>query len=188
MKTNWIKGIALLLIAAAAAYVVWNGLLTPVEIREEQWNPITLVYQTHTGPYKETGPVMDAVYEYLLSKSVPTTMGIGLYFDNPEKVDKSRLRSAAGCIISKDISEDILKGTPYKKITIPAGQYVVAEFPNRGKLSIIIGVMRVYPKLNRYLSSNNIEATGTIEIYDGLVELIHYLVPRDKTALSWEKL
>ena len=188
MKLNWIKGIALLVVAAVIAYVVWCGLLTPIQIREEQWNPITLVYQTHLGPYQETGPVMDAVYEHLLSRGVPTTMGIGIYFDNPKTVDKTRLRAAAGCIISKDISDDILKDTPYKKITIPGGQYVVADFPNRAKLSIFIGIMRVYPKLNDYLASKNIKPAGMIEIYDGMIELTHYLVPMDQTVLSWEKL
>lgn len=185
---KWARGIALLMIAAVFAYVAWCGLFTPIQIREEQWNPVTCVYKTHTGPYRETAGIMDAVYEHLLSQGVKSSMGIGIYFDNPENVDKSKLRSAAGCVVPAGISDDVLKGSQYKKTTIPGGGYVVVDFPNRGTASVFIGIMRVYPKLNAYLSAKGIKNTAVIEIYDGSVELIHYLVPVEAGAVTWEAL
>ena len=103
-------------------------------------------------------------------------------------MDKRKVRSAAVCVVPAGISYEFLTGAQYKKTTIPGGGYVVVDFPNRGTASVFIGIMRVYPKLNAYLSAKGIKNTAVIEIYDGSVELIHYLVPVEAGAVTWEAL
>jgi hypothetical protein len=136
-----------------------------------------LVYQDMKGDYRQSGVVMDKVYYSLLHDyQMETYKGFGIYYDNPRKVETSKLRSEIGCIIEESdihrLSE--LEGSFLIK-TYPKARYLVAEFPYKGKFSVMFGLMKVYPALNRYIKQNGYDEQGAVmEIYDAPGKKILY--------------
>ena len=178
--------IAVLLTAMVAVYAYYGG-FRKIEIKFEQAGGETIVYEEMTGDYANTGKVIDKIYYALLNDSVETYKGIGIFYDNPKKVAKENLRYEAGCILGLEIHEkqghkvfkldldsakiETLK-QKYKVKTIPVKKYLITEFPYKGKMSIIVGIIKVYPAFDKYLNYeyfiddiDNID-DFVIEIYD----------------------
>lgn len=128
-----------------------------------------VVYETIIGDYRQSGVVMDKIYYSLLNDyKIETFKGYGKYFDNPKKVEKSKLRSEAGCIIeSKDVINAVKVKESLKSKVLPEQRYIVSEFPYKGKLSVFFSIIKVYPALNKFAEKNgyNVESAIT-EIYD----------------------
>jgi len=51
------------------------------------------------------------------------------------------------------------------------------EFPYKSQLSVIAGVMKVYPELTKYVLANNIPMSEIMEIYDRTAKKIFYVMP-----------
>lgn len=153
------------------------GLFATVKILEKNVGPFLLVYKKHIGDYKNVGSVMDKLYYDLKDNyAIETTKGFGLYYDNPQEVSKDKLRSIVGCIIEGKTIEDIRQLTvKYGLKEYPFSKSVVAEFPYKGKLSIILGVFKVYPKLSRFLKERKYTQTPIMELYDQPNERIQYI-------------
>jgi DNA gyrase inhibitor GyrI len=129
----------------------------------------TLVYEELTGDYNQSGVVMDRIYNSLLKdEKIETFKGFGIYYDNPQEVEKSKLRSAVGCILEKRDSAKLneLK-KKYKIETCPTGKYITTEFPFKGKMSVMLGIMKVYPAMSKYIKEKGLNEKGAVmEIYD----------------------
>jgi len=153
------------------------GLFASVNISEKNVGPYLLVYEKHIGDYKNVGPVMDKLYYNLKDNyGMETTKGFGLYYDNPQEVDKDKLRSIVGCIIEGKSIDDLKKvSEKYSVKEYPSSKSVVAQFPFKGKMSIIMGVFKVYPKLNKYIKEKNYDKTPIMELYDQPNERIEYI-------------
>ncbi|MFP4522689.1 MAG: GyrI-like domain-containing protein [Fibrobacterota bacterium] len=164
-------GIVLSLMLITAGYF---GAFSKVTLKKENRGPFRIAYKDHTGAYSKIGPVMDSVYEELKRNGIETTKGFGLYFDNPAETPKEELRSIGGCIIP-DSAVSLPNGI--KTDVFPEAQSIVSEFPYKGGLSIIFGVMKVYPELSAYMKENNIEGLPIAEIYDTPGEKIEYMIP-----------
>ena len=101
---------ALTAVALAIAFVIsalsYYGLFTKVKIGEKEIGNFWLVYEKHVGDYKNTGQVMEKIYSRLLGEdAIEPARGFGLYYDNPQKVEKDKLRSVVGCILDKKFEE-----------------------------------------------------------------------------------
>lgn len=57
----------------------------------------------------------------------------------------------------------------------PISKSVVAEFPYKGKMSIILGIFKVYPKLSAYINEHKYASTPIMELYDQPNEKIEYI-------------
>lgn len=128
-----------------------------------------LVYEKVIGDYKQSGPVSDKVYYDLLNKlNITTYKGFGIFYDNPKDVPKKDLKSDVGCILEKEDYDKIDKIKKlYKVKEFPKKQYLTAEFPYRNPFSSLIGLVKVYPKLNKPALNLNPENDGAImEIWD----------------------
>ena len=63
----------------------------------------------------------------------------------------------------------------YKIKTLAQGEYIVARFPFKGKMSVMIGIMKVYPAIDKYVKENGYSEKGPIaEIYDMPNKMIVY--------------
>ncbi len=163
-----ILGVVGIIIIALLVYLGSLGMFSKVTITEKQINSFWMVYGKHIGEYKGVGPVMDAIYYDLRNNySILTTKGVGLYYDNPQKVPKEKCRSIAGCILEeKDVRRiDELK-KKYMVREYPTSNCVVGEFPFKSKMSIIIGIIKVYPELGKYVDEKEYAMGPTLEIYD----------------------
>jgi effector-binding domain-containing protein len=160
-----------LVIVVVLLVIVWAffGGFRKIKIAVAEQGGETVVYESITGDYRQSGAVMDKVYSSLLNKyEIETYKGFGQYYDNPKLVDKNKLRSEAGCIIEpKDVQKLAQIDIPFRVKTIPVKKYMITEFPYKGKLSVMVGIFKVYPALEKFTMQNNHSIDGSIiEIYD----------------------
>ena len=165
------------LITIVVGFAAYWGAFRSIQFRIAEQGGETLIYEEMTGDYRQSGVVINRVYYSLLNDyKIETFKGFGIYFDNPQKVEASKLRSELGCIVEESdihrLSE--LEGK-FKIKTYPKGKTIVAEFPYKGKLSVMFGIMKVYPAMNKYDKENGFDEEGAImEIYDTPRKMIFY--------------
>jgi len=167
MKILFIAIICILIICLIV-YAYYGGFKS-LKIQIAEQGGEVVVYGSIIGDYRQSGVVMDKIYYSLLNDfKVETYKGYGKYFDNPQKVDKSKLRSEAGCIIeTKDTNKIALISKPFKNKKLSKQKYIVTEFPYKGKLSVLFSITKVYPALIKFAEKNGLDSNGAItEIYD----------------------
>jgi len=166
------------------------GAFTPVHPETTTIAPMWIAYNTHPGPYQLIGPVCDGVCTALNEgHGIATELGFGLYFDNPRKVAKAQLRSLGGCILPADKAEGLANRTlPFRVAQLPGGRAVVVRFPFRGRMSIMIGAMRVYPAMSRQFAQEGVPEGPIMEIYDLAAGEIRYVRPLDIPNEDLERL
>jgi hypothetical protein len=161
--------IILIIAVGLLAVYAWLGSFTKVQFSVQQAGGEVLVYEPYTGDYKNAGKIMDKMYYALLNEEkVECFRGFGIYYDNPQQVEKSKLRSDVGNILEEPTPELLEKlESKYNIKTLDRQQFVVTEFPYKNQMSIVMGIMKVYPALNRYCKENQINENGFVmEIYD----------------------
>lgn len=180
------KKILWIVLAVVILLVFWlirsSSMLSRVSIREKQVDPFVMVYAYYVGDYKSVYAPMDSVYNKLLKEDgISTTKGIGIYYDNPKEVAVEKLRSKVGCILD----EKDMKALPdlkkkYKVQEFKSMNAIVVEFPFHSRMSIISGVMKVYPAIRKYAEEKNLGSREMIEIYDTPGQKIVYIMPISK--------
>jgi len=168
--------IVLLIFALLAGYA-WLGGFSKVTVYKKVQGGETVVYHSLTGDYKQSAGAMDDIYYRLKNDyQIETFKGFGIFYDNPQKVEKSKLRSEAGCIIEHtDTSRLPELPENLKRKVLPEKEYLVTEFPYKGKMSVMASLMKVYPALNKYTKEHNLNPDGAVtEIYDVPAGKIYY--------------
>ena len=165
--------IALIIIVVIAgillAIYTWLGGFKKIWFSTMETGGEALVYESHTGDYKNVGKTIDKQYYALLNdEKVKCFRGFGIYYDNPQKVEKEKLRAEVGNILENPTPEILAQLTSkYNIKTLEKQQFLITEFPYKNQMSIIIGIMKVYPALNQYIRENNLNEEGFVmEIYD----------------------
>jgi len=169
------------------AFLSWAGLFSEIKVSEEKVGPFFFAYDVSIGPYRKTADVMDRIYNTLLGeKGVSATTGFGLYYDKPGTVPDKKLRSIAGCIIEKEYQNKLQAPSPkFRTGFIPESKSIIARFPYKGNISVLLGLFRVYPYLNRYMSEKRLVMGPVMELYDIKNGSISYIVlGTDKSALE----
>lgn len=178
MRISMITAIVLVVLVGIPVLILTQyGLLAQVNVSERNMGPYLLVYQKHIGAYNKVGPIMDKLYYDLKDNfAIETTRGFGLYYDNPQEIEKEKLRCIVGCIVENRTIDDLKQvADKYGVKEYPSSQSVVAEFPYKGQMSILIGVFKVYPKLTTFLNENQYTNTPVMELYDRPNEKIEYI-------------
>ena len=160
--------LAILIIALVAFYTYYGG-FKKIDVSVSKSGGEVLIYEKIQGDYKQSGVIMDKIYYALLNEdNIETFKGFGIYYDNPQKVETSELRSEAGCVLEKkDIEKLPVLENKYSIRTFPEKEYIITEFPYKGKASIFFGIMKVYPALNKFVALNGYkENTPVMELYD----------------------
>lgn len=149
--------------------IAWLGAFKKVKVSVSQQGSETLVHESIKGDYRQSAAAMDRIYYRLLREDgIETFKGFGIYYDDPKKVSKEKLRSEAGCILEPANAAIIeTLGEKYQVKVFPEGNYLVAEFPYKNKLSIFVSLAKVYPALNKYAEIHNYNPDGFVmEVYD----------------------
>jgi len=178
-KILWGLLVVIVVCLCALAYVLFQGgLFTKVVIQEKEMGPYVLVYKEHIGPYQNIKTVMDDVYYSLLNKDkITTTKGFGIYYDNPKTVPQEKLRSIGGCVIEPSDYDKISQlRTKYLMKEIAQNKALVCEFPFKNSVSIIIGIMKVYPAMNKYINEKHHPYKEIMEVYDMSGKKIEYVM------------
>ena len=184
----------LTIILGVAAVVVlglgYYGLFAPVVFTERQMGPYVLVYEKHAGEYKHTAAIVEKISSALLGEDgIFVGKGFGLFYDNPKIVEAASLRSIAGCIV-ENVPDDKIKRLKDKYLVaeFPDARCVVAELPYKGFVSIVLGTLRVYPKLTEYLKAHDYRMTPVMEIYDKPNRKVYYVAAYTLGPYTFENL
>ena len=167
--------LAFLVILLTTGYAYYGG-FTTVTFKEAEQGGEAMVYEEMTGDYSQTPKVADKIYHALLNdEKIETTKGIDICYDDPKVVEKSKLRSEVGCIV-EGLDSTVIAGLSekYNVKTLPVSNCMVTEFPFKGKLSIFVAMMKVYPAFRKYFEQHGVSNTPVVEIYDVLNKKIVY--------------
>ena len=161
--------IGVLVVLILGIYACNSG-FKKVEIRIEKQGGEVMVYETVTGDYMQTPEVADKIYHALLdNENIATTKGIGIFYDDPSKVAKENCRSEVGCIVNEADSATIaMLSEKYLVKILPEQEYIVTEFPMKGFMTIMIGMMKVYPALDKFSKQHGYCESPITEIYDNV--------------------
>jgi DNA gyrase inhibitor GyrI len=156
------------LVAISVAIFASYGGFKKIEFNVEEQGGEIMVYESITGDYSQSADAMNRIYHSLLeNENIETMKGVGIYYDNPQSVDKDKLRSEIGCIVENADSATIAAlSEKYPVKIIPRTNYIVTEFPLKGNASIMVGIVRVYPALNKYCAEHGFLDSPIVEIYD----------------------
>ncbi|HEY9123414.1 MAG TPA: hypothetical protein PK252_07765 [Bacteroidales bacterium] len=166
-----------LLVLVVVIYLAVMGMFSSPKVTEKEMGPYCFVYEDFTGPYQNTGPVFDKVYKAMTDAGIKSTLGIGVYFDNPAEVPAEKLRSQCGAIYDIADSAKVAKLLPtYKLGKIEKKTFVVVEFPIKGAMSYMIGPAKCYPVLDKYFTEKGMKAAESFEIYDMPNKVTYYIM------------
>jgi hypothetical protein len=167
------------IISAIILFLGYSGLFESPSVTEKTAGNYQLVFEEFTGPYREAAKLMDSVYYRLLNEDgIETTRGFGLYYDDPKQVPEAELRSEIGCILEVEHQDKIEELRQKYNIRLyDMRPSVVMEFPFRNRISIFIGIFKVYPKLEKYMTERGYGEQPVMEIYDWPNRRIFYIMP-----------
>ncbi|MBN3032891.1 MAG: GyrI-like domain-containing protein [Candidatus Saganbacteria bacterium] len=163
---KWLLIVLVIIALLAAGFLAYLGYFSSPNVREAKMGPYTIVYESFTGPYAQTGPVFARVHKAVTAAGIKAGQGLGIYYDDPSKVPAGKLRSDCGVVIG---AKDLRKARALKQFKVkrlPASRCAVAEFPIRNTLSYMIGPMKAYPALMKYLQEKNYKMAAAYELYD----------------------
>ncbi|XP_034725916.1 testis-expressed protein 264 [Etheostoma cragini] len=159
----------LISLVTVAGYIMYSGLLTDIIVLtgSPPVKKITFAYKFKEGPYKNCGQLFKE------SHSIgPKLSCIGVFYDDPNKVPGPQCRYAVGSILSegkKQADEELLKSfetSGFSVFSFPEVTHAVAtSFPHRTHLSVLLGVRRVYPRLEHYIKERRLCAHPFLQIY-----------------------
>jgi DNA gyrase inhibitor GyrI len=172
-------GIVVVLLVAGCGVYYWmsnNQMFEKVTVSEMNVGPLTFVYTTHKGDYSKISADMMALSQKVQSKYDCTlTKGFAIFYDDPKVVAKSALRSDVGFLLEgKDASKmnEIMKSTKVR--WIGPKNYVTATFPIKNNMSYMVGAIKVYPELSKYMAAKGYKMAPSFEMYDMNAKVILY--------------
>lgn len=138
--------------------------------------PYTVAYIHVVGNYGKVWPSMTKVYEILSGAGIVSSTGVGIYYDDPAIISWDLLRSDIGASIDPQDLEKLKNITDIQTKTLVAGNKIVLEFPLKNTFSSMIGPMRAYPVIVKYMKDNGYTTeVPMVELYDILAKKIYYI-------------
>jgi len=160
----------LIVLAAVAAlsYAYYLGAFTKINVSEKEMGPFYFVYMPYKGDYAKVGPVMNKVCGKLTTEfNIRPIRMMGIYYSNPKTTKTADLKSDVGCLLEKSdaAKADVIMKKMRVRIMFPK-KYCTAEFPMMNQMSIILGIMKAYPEITKYMASKGYKMTPAMEIYE----------------------
>ncbi len=148
-----IGAICALLFVLILGFIGYMGGFREMVVKEQDFGPFYLFYHSHTGPYSEVSQLHKKVTKIIAKEKLKSEASFGIYYDDPSKVEKSKLRSEVGVILTKVTAEKytstlIKNGLRFKLLA--KRPYIFTSFPFHNVLSIFFGLSKAYPALGKY--------------------------------------
>ena len=174
--------VVVLIIVMFWGVLAYHGFFSSIEIVEKETGPYTFATKRFVGSYYKVGPTMKEVDSWLRENGVIATKGVGLFYDDPEKVAQEELRSDVGNVL-ENADEQILAKVREKFTVknIARQKALVIEFPIKSPLSYMLAPIKVYPMISKYWKDKGYpEMTDggfSIEIDDIDGKVTTYIMP-----------
>ena len=178
MKSAVVAGVLGGLVVAVGYLVHATAITTPIVLERKPSQRLRIAYVTFVGPYHEAykkGQVVEAELAKIAPRNWADTPCIGIYYDNPKEVPAERCRSVFGKIIPEDMDVAGLEGVRVDVIEAMEDTIQI-RYPLRGFLSIMAGIFRAYPAINKFWASQaSSDGTAIAELYGFGGNYITYL-------------
>lgn len=151
---QFLKKLLTIVVIVAVVLVLarwYLGGFSKVAIKEQPMGPYTIAYSEFVGEYSKVGPVMDKVYETLSGAGILSATGVGIYYDDPAVIEPENLRSDVGAIVVRSDITKVPQSDEIKIKNIAGKQSIVAEFSIKNSTSYMVGVIKAYPTLKKYM-------------------------------------
>ncbi len=153
----------------------YNAIL---EVREV--NSFVGVYEDHIGEYSATKEIQENLYDMLWEDGIENFKNFGIYYDDPQFVEISEMRSKVGRIVENNQITKLTRfSEEYNIFAFERQKAAVVEIPYRNYFSLYAGIYKAYPLLNEYAKENGITNNSIIEIHDFPNKVI-FILPLQK--------
>ncbi len=150
-------GLCITLLIGLAIYLFFYlGVSKPVIITTEVRGPFYFLYKTHLGAYHGIGPIITEVEKWAHEQNLECPKTFGEFLDDPNSVDQDRLRSHAGCLLTKPLSIPIPPDFAFEERK--KGSFAVGRFEG----SPAIGPFKAYPKIREYIQTQRLKSNGAV--------------------------
>ncbi len=166
------------LVVSVFLFLAYMGMFSTPKAEEMVIGPYIYLYEEYVGPYMNSGQIFIKVDQVIKKEGIIAEKGIGIYLDNPSKVDPEKCRSLCGSIVS----ESDLRKAPQLKKALKVGRLsnkkrIVVKFPIRNRFSFIVGPIKCYPVLEKFITEKGYKLPDTgIEIYDMTAKEIMFIM------------
>jgi hypothetical protein len=169
------------IVIAVIIYLTWLGMFSNPSVSEKEMGPYSYVYDEFVGDYRATGPVFDKVYKALKATGAESTLGIGIYLDDPAQVPAERRRTQCGSFYElKDSLKVKMLASNLKLGMLDKQMFIVVEFPTKSSMSYMIGPMKCYPVLMKYAQDKGYGTSQPYEVYDMGNKMVYYIMAAKK--------
>ena len=130
------------------------------ETRDQQW----LLVEEVQGNYSKTGIAIQDVKDFLKENNIEC-IPTAIFYDDPSKVIKKKLRGAGGCSLKENIQEIPSK---FKMIYLPETKVTVANI----QAYPAVAIHKVFPAIKEYTEDKNLHYNYPIVSFfkDGIVK------------------
>lgn len=162
MKIRHIVSVTFSLILLFMAYLAYHlGVFKPVTMDMGEFGPFHLVYKKHLGAYHKIVPTIETVEQWIKTQGELCTQSFGEFLDDPKHMEQERLRSNAGCLVSKPLTVPL--PPEFEQKTVPMQFFIRGHFDG----SPAIGPYKVYLKAQGLMKEKALVPNGpVIEIYE----------------------
>ena len=163
MKIIKILTLVLLLLGALLfGTLAYNGAFQKVNVEKGTQGGYWIVGFDHKGSYQEIGPTFNKVRKMVNAENIDSNLYVGIYFDDPGKVEESKLRSIAGMIINDTTYLSKLKPNypKLKLFSVPKSYSYFTELETKGMISMIIAAIKAYPALGESITKDKAAPNG----------------------------
>ncbi len=106
----------------------WGYNATGMNVTVKQLVSLRIAMIRHKGPYDQLGNEFERLWAWVNTHNVPAQRTIGIYFDNPDFVAASQLRSAACVEIPLGFRMTDKGGLPIEEGQINGGSYATMTY------------------------------------------------------------
>lgn len=180
--------------SSAVAFAVWMGVFRSIDIVEKRFEGGTLFYTDYLGHIRNIGSRFQQICadsSKVFGRVEDGVSPTGIYYDDPNSIrDPDRLRACTGlmvkpALLNADVEKQLIS-LGYKKAILPAVGSIYGKFPAKLGLSCVLGAMKFYPGLYKFVADNQEKYSkadmsqegGSIEVIEG--GWIHYYFPYEK--------
>ena len=166
------------LIIISFAFIWYSGAFESVKVVETEEEGYLVAGQEFTGSFSKAGKIISEVDTKLKNMGINCSKGFGIYYDDPKTIPQEKCRSFVGNIIEEKYLNRVseLKSAGFKIDSIPRSKAVAAELPAKTFLSYMIGPIKVYPVLSKYITEHKYKVAYSLEVYDTPENKITYMM------------
>jgi len=169
-------------------FALYMGMFSSMKIKVKRLDGMRIMYYDYQGEISNIGKEFTALSKMVQESGVPHEACCGIYYDSPYiLVDKNKMRASIGFILDQELSDkqktSLLQKRAFKSAVFSPADFVYGEWPYKNTLSLMLGPLKFYPRLDAFLVDNGLSSKqpvkdcGIMEHYDFNNGCIRFYAP-----------